>query len=104
MIKCEYCNLHKKTAKYCLKKQKKSFENEKDENENICKFCEKSFSINYIKTHMISCYAYLQHRIKELENLLLEKDLENKKLFEEIIKLQTENTLLKEERIEDRNK
>ena len=126
MINCEHCNsefktisslnLHKKTAKYCLKKQKSSSNEVCSLNntvESICKFCEKSFSINYIKTHVLTCNSYLEYRIKELENqlldkdleiknLVIEKDLEIKKLHEENIKLQTENSFLKEDRVEDR--
>jgi hypothetical protein len=148
MINCEHCNsefktisslnLHKKTAKYCLKKQKSSSNEVCSLNntvESICKFCEKSFSINYIKTHVLTCNSYLEYRIKELENqlldkdleiknlvidkdleiknlviekdleiknLVIEKDLEIKKLHEENIKLLTENSFLKEDRVEDR--
>jgi hypothetical protein len=85
MLKCEYCksefktisslNLHKKTAKYCLKKQATS---EDKKLENICEFCGKSFSRNYTKTHILSCISYFEYRIKELENQLLDKDLEIK--------------------------
>lgn len=130
MLKCEYCesefktisslNLHKKTAKYCIKKQKSILleENQDEETkikkiENICKFCGKLFSRNYMKTHVLSCNSYYEHRIQELEKLVLEKDLEIKKLSEEkdseIKKLQeeniilrTENSVFKEERVEDR--
>jgi len=145
MLKCEYCesefktisslNLHKKTAKYCIKKQKSILledteEEEKiktDKNkkiENICKFCGKIFSRNYMKTHVLTCNSYYEHRIQELENLVLEKEIENKKLHEEKnteikklreekdteikklkeenIILRTENSFFKEDRVEDR--
>ena len=87
---CEYCNNefktdkslynHQKRTKYCLKKQNKYI---------ICCGCEKSFSKDNYKIHILNCVQYLQNKVEELQT-------ENR----DIIYFQNENDNLKQKIID----
>ena len=95
MYKCDFCekefktksnfNLHQKTAKYCLEKQGK------ENNDYQCKYCKKKITNKQrLETHLEICSVKLsgnckkiqdlELRVKELENIIKDKD----KLVEKI--------------------
>lgn len=111
-LKCNFCgkiflsksalNLHKRTAKYCLK-QRESLENtiidfENQETIYECEFCEKKFTRkDYLKTHLSNCknkktkdtiFETEKKIEKETERYLTEIDILKKKLEKKNAKIQ----------------
>ena len=124
MIKCIYCDSefktemilkkHKKTAKYCLDKQK---ENNIDYEEiyYVCEYCDKQFTSKYNLNihHISSCIILKENKIKkqletkkELEELKITVDKLNKIITEKdnIISKLEDRLELREERINELKK
>ena len=115
-MECEHCKKvlscksslvnHKKTSKYCLEIQNKNNNNNENALE-LCEYCNKSFSVQNLKKHILSCKLRFQtlfeQKEKFYEALLEQKDLEIKKLNEQLIekdkiiaKLEGKNDVYKE--------
>jgi hypothetical protein len=100
---CEFCkqklsslsnlNYHKKTNKKCLQVQ-----NNNDVSAFIpCEFCNKTFTSQIMKKHLISCKNKKETVMQEKDDIILEKDKELKEKDLEIIKLNTRITELETE-------
>lgn len=120
-MECDFCknilssksslNYHKKNNKKCLEMQNK---NKLDINSclKVCEYCNKSFSISNINTHITNCkikkksdYEKLNNEYEKLKNEYehkiqeLKNEYENKiqELKDYIIKLETENSIYKKD-------
>lgn len=92
-MECEFCkktlsnksNLvyHQKTNKKCLSLQEKEGHQLNEIKLNTCTFCNKIFSEQNLKTHLLSCK---KKKIKESERKIDEIEKENKMKIEEIEK------------------
>ena len=104
---CDFCgklfqskgNLikHKKTAKYCIKIQKEQSVKDITYITYNCQYCKKEFSQCYnLERHLPTCIEKLKQEIIDKETIINENNLENQKLKDHIIELETENRLLRE--------
>jgi DNA repair exonuclease SbcCD ATPase subunit len=94
---CEYCNNefssdkslynHQKRTKYCLEKQNKYI---------ICCGCDKSFSGDNYKNHILNCVNYLQNKLKELEQNNKELEQNNKELEQNNKELEQNNKFIEQ--------
>jgi len=105
-MECEYCKKvlscksslinHKKTNKQCLEIQNKNITNVLE----LCEYCDKSFSTQNLKKHLLCCKPrlkilyeqtekkfelLLEQKEIEMRNLKEQKDEEIKKLLEQLI-------------------
>ena len=111
-MECEFCktslkslsslNYHKKTNKKCLKKQNIIL----TDKFTTCEFCNKTFTSQTLKTHLLSCKNKKEQEkddlLKEKDKLIEEMKKEKDELIEEILflqnrilKLETENDIYK---------
>ena len=109
--KCQYCNstlstkgnllFHQKNNKKCLEIQKNNSVEINCKLKN-CEFCEKSFSSNIIKKHLLTCIIKKEKeyeiKICKLEQIIIEKEKE----FE--IKISNKEKLQLEKEKEFQNK
>jgi hypothetical protein len=108
---CNFCNnsfwnktnldKHKKTAKYCIKLQKKEILNDSKENNNIsttssvnnifkCDFCNKEYlRKDNLNIHLLTCKTKIKNEIKNKEEEYI-KNKENEIKYEYIEKLNKE--------------
>ena len=102
-MECEYCKKilscksslinHKKTNKQCLDKQNKNISNILE----LCEYCNKSFSTQNLKKHLLICKSKLKvlNEQKEIEIEKLQEELKNK----ENICVEKDNISIKEDLI-----